>query len=67
MLTISLKISRNNWISLPHITPSACQKEPTLMISSLWITPTSTEPLMTDDAILCEVLDEEGSETEDDT
>ena len=28
---------------------------------------TSTEPLMTDDAILCEVLDEEGSETEDDT
>ena len=27
----------------------------------------STEPLMTDDAILCEVLDEEGSETEDDT
>ena len=28
---------------------------------------TSTEPLMTDDAILCDVLDEEGSETEDDT
>ena len=28
---------------------------------------TSTEPLMTDDAILCKVLDEEGSETEDDT
>ena len=28
---------------------------------------TSTELLMTDDAILCEVLDEEGSETEDDT
>ena len=28
---------------------------------------TSTEPLMTDDAISCEVLDEEGSETEDDT
>ena len=28
---------------------------------------TSTEPLMTDDVILCEVLDEEGSETEDDT
>ena len=27
----------------------------------------STEPLMTDDAILCDVLDEEGSETEDDT
>ena len=26
---------------------------------------TSTEPLMTDDAILCDVLDEEGSETED--
>ena len=37
------------------------------MISSLWMTPTSTEPLMTDDAILCEVLHEEGSETEDDT
>ena len=29
--------------------------------------PTSTVPLMTDDAILCDVLDEEGSETEDDT
>ena len=28
---------------------------------------TSTEPRMTDDAILCDVLDEEGSETEDDT
>ena len=28
---------------------------------------TSTEPLMTDDAILCDVLDEEGSDTEDDT
>ena len=28
---------------------------------------TSTELLMTDDAILCDVLDEEGSETEDDT
>ena len=28
---------------------------------------TSTEPLMTDGAILCDVLDEEGSETEDDT
>ena len=28
---------------------------------------TSTEPLMTDEAILCDVLDEEGSETEDDT
>ena len=28
---------------------------------------TSTDPLMTDDAILCDVLDEEGSETEDDT
>ena len=28
---------------------------------------TSTEPLMTDDAILCDVLDEEGSETEDDS
>ena len=28
---------------------------------------TSTEPLMTDDAILCEVLDEEGSEIKDDT
>ena len=28
---------------------------------------TSTEPLMTDDPILCDVLDEEGSETEDDT
>ena len=27
---------------------------------------TSTEPLMTDDVILCDVLDEEGSETEDD-
>ena len=26
---------------------------------------TSTEPLMTDDAILCDVLDEEGSETDD--
>ena len=28
---------------------------------------TGTEPLMTDDVILCDVLDEEGSETEDDT
>ena len=28
---------------------------------------TSTEPLMTDDAILCDVLDEEGSETKDET
>ena len=28
---------------------------------------TSTEPLMTDDTMLCDVLDEEGSETEDDT
>ena len=28
---------------------------------------TSTEPLITDDAILCGVLDEEGSETKDDT
>ena len=28
---------------------------------------TSTEPLMTDDVILCDVLDEEGSETEDGT
>ena len=28
---------------------------------------TSTEPLMTDDGILCDVLDEEDSETEDDT
>ena len=28
---------------------------------------TSTKPLMTDDAILCNVLDEKGSETEDDT
>ena len=28
---------------------------------------TSTEPLMTDDTLLYEVLDEEGSETEDDT
>ena len=28
---------------------------------------TSIEPLMTDDAILCDVLDEEGSETEEDT
>ena len=33
------------------------------MVSSL----TSTEPLMADDAILCDVLDEEGSKTEDDT
>ena len=28
---------------------------------------TSTESLMTDDVISCDVLDEEGSETEDDT
>ena len=28
---------------------------------------TSTEPLITDDTILCDVLDEEGSETKDDT
>ena len=28
---------------------------------------TSTEPLTTDGVILCDVLDEEGSETEDDT
>ena len=27
----------------------------------------STKPLMTDDAILCDVLNEEGSETEDNT
>ena len=27
---------------------------------------TSTEPLMTDNAILCDVLDKEGSETDDD-
>ena len=38
------------------------------MISSLWYSLTSTEPLMGDDAILSHliVLDEEGSETEDD-
>ena len=36
-------------------------------IVSLDDSPTSTVPLMTDDAILCDVLDEEGSETEDDT
>ena len=28
---------------------------------------TRAEPLMTDDTILCEVLDEEGPETKDDT
>ena len=28
---------------------------------------TSTEPLMTDDVILCDVLEEEGSDTKDDT
>ena len=28
---------------------------------------TSSEPIMTDDTILCDVLDEEGFETEDDT
>ena len=28
---------------------------------------TSSEPIMTDDTILCDVLDEESSETEDDT
>ena len=28
---------------------------------------TSTEPVITDDAILCDVLDEEGSETKNDT
>ena len=28
---------------------------------------TSTEPLMTDDTILCDIVDQEGSKTEDDT
>ena len=32
-----LKISRNNWISLPYINPSSPQKEQPLMISSLWM------------------------------
>ena len=44
------KIFRNNWISLPYITPSSSQKEPpsndiVAVVDSL----TSTEPLMTDD------------------
>ena len=61
------KIFRNNWISLPYITPSSSQKEPpsndiVAVVDSL----TSTEPLMTDDEILYDVLDEEGSETEED-
>ena len=61
------KIFRNNWISLLYITPSSSQKEPpsndiVAVVDSL----TSTEPLMTDDEILYDVLDEEGSETEED-
>ena len=36
-------------------------------IVSVYDSLTSTAPLMIDDAILCDVLDEEGSETEDDT
>ena len=34
---VPFKISRNNWISLPYITPSSSQKEPPLIISSPWI------------------------------
>ena len=63
MLTILLKISRNNWISLPYVTPKFNPEGTTASDIAL----TSTEPLMTDDAILCDVLDEEDSETIDDT
>ena len=69
MLTIPLKISRNNSISLPYITQflpegtTANDIANDIVDDSL----TSTDPLMTDNRILCDVLDEEGSETEVDT
>ena len=68
MLTIPLKISRNNWISLPYITQFFPERTTANDIANDIVDDslTSTDPLMTDDGILCDVLDEEGSETEDD-
>ena len=67
MLTITLKISRNNWISLPYITRSSSQKEPPSNdIVSVDDSLTNAEPLPTDDAMFCHAL-VEGYETEDDT
>ena len=66
-----LKISRNNWISLLHITyynPKFFPEGATANdIVSVDDSLTSTEPLMTDGAILYNVLYEEGSKTVDDT
>ena len=69
MLTIPLKISRNNWISLPYISQFFPERTTANDIANDIVDDslTSTDPLMTDDRILCDVLDEEGSETEDDT
>ena len=68
MLTIPLRISRKNWISLLYITPKFFPEGTTTNdIVPLDDSFTSTEPLTTDDAILCDVLGEKGSETEDDT
>ena len=69
MLTIPLKISRNNWISLPYISQFFPERTTANDIANDIVDDslTSTDPLMTDDGILCDVLDEEGSETEDDT
>ena len=68
MLTIPLKISRNNWISLPYISQFFPERTTANDIANDIVDDslTSTDPLMTDDGILCNVLDEEGSETEDD-
>ena len=67
MLTIPLKISMKNWINLPYITPKFFPEgTSTNDIVPLDDSFTSTESLTTDDAILCDVLGEKGSETEDD-
>ena len=68
MLTIPLKISRNNWMSLPYISQFFPERTTANDIANDIVDDslTSTDPLMTDDGILCNVLDEEGSETEDD-
>ena len=49
---------------MPYITPKGTTANDIVSVDHSL---TSTEPLITDDAILCDVLDEEGSETEDDT
>ena len=66
MLTIPLKISRNNWISLPYISQFFPEQTTANDIANDIVDDslTSTDPLMTDDEILCDVLDEEGSGTE---